>query len=793
MRSHPRHKCVRNLVSAAATAVALWAWPAHASAIDGAEPLQLDILINGSKTGLLGSFFKLPNGKIAARRSELTEARIKVPGSGAPEEIVVLDDLLGDKYKYDEPSQSISFDLTDAQLVARQFDAMAPAPRIPVTTSWGSVLNYTLFGSETDGLKSQRMAFNGGSASLDARMFSPYGMFTQTGILGSTTTRDMTALRLESAFTYSDPESLDTYRVGDSVSGSLAWTRSIRFGGFQAQRNFALRSDLVTAPLPSFSGSAAVPSTLDVYLNNSKAYTQEVPPGPFEVNNLPLISGGEARVVLRDASGRAVETTLPFYTSPLLLKEDLTYFSVETGFPRVNYGVNSNDYVAKEFASLSVRHGASNWLTLEGHAEQVASLYNGGAGLLARIGNFGLLSAAVAGSWSSGQAGVESYLAFETRIWGITLGASSTRTFMNYNDVASVTAPVISSFVDVNVPPTSFAAPPKAIDRFTVGLRLPDFSSLGLSFVHLQQASNEISNVLSVAWSRSAIFQSQVFVTGFADISNHQNYGLFAGISIPLGEAASVSIGATSSRSGTSLTTDASRPLSSEPGSYGWRVRDSEGAVVDRSAAGSYRSSVGTVQAGIEQMQGNGIQGTAQVDGAIASIGGGFFATNRIDDSFAVVDTGAAGVPVLYENRPFGETNASGQLLVPNLRSYGSNKISIDPKNLGVNDEIETTESVVAPAQGSGVLVKFKTKTDLQEAVVILTGADGKPLAVGSKGKLDGSDSEFIVGYDGRAFVQDLKDANTVTVSLEKGECHASFDYTSASDHQVVIGPVACR
>jgi len=58
---------------------------------------------------------------------------------------------------------------------------------------------------------------------------------------------------------------------------------------------------------------------------------------------------------------------------------------------------------------------------------------------------------------------------------------------------------------------------------------------------------------------------------------------------------------------------------------------------------------------------------------------------------------------VLYENRPIGETKSNGKLLVPNLRAYGSNKISIDPKALGVNDEIETTEEVVAPADRSGV------------------------------------------------------------------------------------------
>jgi outer membrane usher protein len=186
------------------------------------------------------------------------------------------------------------------------------------------------------------------------------------------------------------------------------------------------------------------------------------------------------------------------------------------------------------------------------------------------------------------------------------------------------------------------------------------------------------------------------------------------------------------------------------------------------------------------------LRGLAQVDGAIAQMGSGVFVTNRIDDSFAVVDAGSPGVPVLYENRPVGETNGSGKLLVPNLRAYGKNKISIDPQNMGVNDQIETTEEVVAPSDRSGVLVRFKTATNVPSAVVVLVGADGKPLAVGAKGKLDGGDADFVVGYDGRAFVKDLKRANKVTMSLEKGECHASFVYVAVSDRQVVIGPVSC-
>ena len=139
METRPRHSYVRNSFAAAAFAMFGLGAGFAAAATEGGQPLQLDILINGDKTGLIGSFLQLPDGNIAARRSELIEAGVKIPGAGQPDDIVVLKDLLGDKFKYDEPSQSISFDLTDNQRVARTFDAMAmaSASQIPVSTAWG--------------------------------------------------------------------------------------------------------------------------------------------------------------------------------------------------------------------------------------------------------------------------------------------------------------------------------------------------------------------------------------------------------------------------------------------------------------------------------------------------------------------------------------------------------------------------------------------------------------------------------------------------------------------------------
>jgi outer membrane usher protein len=47
-----------------------------------------------------------------------------------------------------------------------------------------------------------------------------------------------------------------------------------------------------------------VPSTVDVFIGNAKAYSTEVKPGPFTLQNLPVpVGAGNVRVVTRDIFG----------------------------------------------------------------------------------------------------------------------------------------------------------------------------------------------------------------------------------------------------------------------------------------------------------------------------------------------------------------------------------------------------------------------------------------------------------------------------------------------------------
>jgi hypothetical protein len=143
------------------------------------------------------------------------------------------------------------------------------------------------------------------------------------------------------------------------------------------------------------------------------------------------------------------------------------------------------------------------------------------------------------------------------------------------------------------------------------------------------------------------------------------------------------------------------------------------------SANGTYHGTKATVEGRIYQ-DNHAVTGDIAVEGAAVLADGGVFFGNQIYDSFAVVDAGAPNVSVEYENRYAGKTDSSGKLLLPQLRSFQSNKVSIDVNDLPLTAAIGDSEEVVVPRDMSGVVVDFGVKMDEAAALVTLTDVDGK-------------------------------------------------------------------
>ena len=783
------------------------------------QPLQLEVLINNVAIKMVGSFVRFPDNRIGATPTELQQLGLRVADNRDPGRIVLLDDIPTLKYEYLERSQTLKISVADTYRRAQAFDLNGQAQRSAgrARADWGAVLNYDFLAS-SNGFQGPLASYNR-SLLVDGRAFSPYGTFSQSAILRGSLGDTADILRLDTSFRYSDDERMITYTAGDAISSGLAWSRPIRMGGFQAQSNFALRPDLITMPLPSMAGTAAVPSTVDIYVNNVKTFSRQVEAGPFSINNVPLISGGgNAQLVIRNSAGHEVQSNIPFYASPSLLAPELMAWSVEAGLPRLSYGSGSDIYVGSPVGSATLRRGIFDWLTVEAHAEGGAGIANAGAGAVIKTGNFGVAGVALAGSTGGRGGGLQSYLSYETSLFGFNFSASTQRSFGSYTDLASATArfqsasltsqqysgffnflplaaltppplPTISAYAPIY---TDFE-PPRAIDRMTISLplRFDPCASVSGSFIHLEDSSGVTSDILSVSYTRSLPFGVSLFATAFDARGPARNIGLFAGLSLPLGRSASATTSVSASRGNTAMVADAAKSIGVEPGSYGWHIRDAEGTAVDRQASASYRSNFGAVQVGASQNSSNS-SAALELRGSIVTMDRSVFLSNWIDDSFAVVDVGAPGITVLSENRPVGTTNAKGLLLVPTLRGYQGNKITVDPVNLPVDAEIDTTREIVAPADRAGVLVRFQTRSDATAALVTFAGSDGRLIQAGSVGRLDNG-QEFVVGYDGQAYIRGLEASNRASIEMRTGRCDAAFPFSPAPGEQAHIGPVSCR
>ncbi|WP_320198832.1 fimbria/pilus outer membrane usher protein [Agrobacterium sp. rho-13.3] len=771
--------------------------PPASFAAEEAGQLQLEVYINDVSTELIATFRQNGTGSLLIEPVQLKNVGISPVESAAGEDgwidISKLPDVTA---RYDEASQSVYFTLSSAARASKVIDASGKTSRNDdeaqgkATSNFGGLVNYTLYGSSGGNRWSDIADFNGVSALLESRVFGPLGVLSSSQILSTSQLAQFDTKRLDTTWSYSNEETLTTYRAGDLITGGLSWTRPTRLGGVQIRRNFDLRPDIVTMPMPEFAGSAAVPSTVDVYVDNIRRISQDVPEGPFSITNLPVVSGaGNARLVVRDALGRETVSETPFFASADLLAKGLIDFSAELGFARRNYGTSSFDYDERLLGSATVRYGFSDNLTLEGHAEGGEDFYNVGLGGVFTLGSFGLGTVSGATSHFGAESGYQLSGSVEADLLGMQVVARSQRTFGDYHDMASVSA---NMGKNETISGLLSARAPRALDQISVSTRLGfDETSLNFSYTQLETFDERKSRLLGLSATRPFGENGNVFVTAYKDLEDKGSYGVFAGLSWTFGGGISSSVGVSSDADGYSMTADVSKSETQTEGSYGWRLRGSRGSSDIVSASGSYRGSVARVAVGVDQFN-RTTQAYAQVDGSIAVAGGDVFVGNRIDDAFAVVDAGVPGVDILLENRPIGQTNRRGKILLPNLRSYDSNTITLDPSNLPVDARMEMTRKTVIPAEKGGSVVDFKVQTQGRVALVTLKNESGDYIETGSAGTIDGH-GEFVVGYDGQAYLDNVSERHRLFITQPtKGDCEAQLILGSMVETRATLDAV-CR
>ena len=539
------------------------------------EDLYLAVFINDYDTHKLAAFHRFADGCMTIAPEDLKEFNLKVPDAAMHANGgACLEKMPGVTYRYDAAAQNIHLKVSDDARVPLQLDARPDHALAAGGQDWSAVFNYALFasGASSNVDDNYYPQYQGVSATVDGHVFSQYGVFNQSFMANSTAT-ELTPnfLRLETHWFYEDPNTLVTYSSGDFISGSLNWTTSMRMGGIQVRRDFQLRPDLVTQPLPQFSGSAAVPSTVEVFANQTRAFSQDITGGPFNISNIPIATGpGTMRIVLRDATGKETITEYATYSSINLLAPGLFDYSAEAGFARQFYALYSDSYDGNPIGSASFRYGVTGRMTIEGHAEGGAGLANGGAGVNFGLWHYGVASFALSGSNYDGAFGGQAYGSFETSLWGWRLMARALQGLGEYQDLASVTAPKCGLLI-VSCAFGGGSAY-KRQDQASLSIPLSfDKSFVNLSFTDSLYYDGDASRVGTASYSRPFYWDhSMISLNAFNDFDQKNNYGAYAAVTYSWGKYAASAIAEAANNSygaGGAF----SRSLGQEPGSYGYR------------------------------------------------------------------------------------------------------------------------------------------------------------------------------------------------------------------------------
>ena len=218
----------------------------------------------------------------------------------------------------------------------------------------GALLNYDFYTNHTE--------HSGGQASLwhELRYFDDRGSLSSTGYvrknLSGGSGQQEGYVRYDTTLMITDEEDATTWTAGDVISDALSWSSSVRMGGISYGRDFSLRPDLVTWPLPEFSGEAAVPTSVDLFVNGYRAGSTRLQPGYLHPHPIYLTYGaGDAVLVTTDALGRQVSTTMPFYVTSDLLRQGLSDGAMTLGSLRRNYGIENLTTARRRAAAALAR------------------------------------------------------------------------------------------------------------------------------------------------------------------------------------------------------------------------------------------------------------------------------------------------------------------------------------------------------------------------------------------------------------------------------------------------------
>lgn len=691
-----------------------------------------------------------------------------------------LTEIAGLQYHLDRSTLRLEVNAPAAAFTRAALDAgrqpMATAP----PPAPGVMLNYdlSLQGTLDRGPPSH-------AALLEAVAFGAWGhAVTQTLLQDDGVTRSQH--RLNTYWRYDMPQRMESLVLGDTVGTSGGWSRPVRYAGLRWGTDFGLRPGFVTQPTLSLAGEAALPSTVDVLVNNQRRLSAPVQPGPFDLRNLPTLSGaGEVNLVVRDLLGRETVITQSFYASPRLLAAGLTDFSLEAGALRRGFGQNS--HYGDPFAALSWRRGLSGSLTLEARTELQVQRRAVGVDVATLLDTWALARGSLAVSQRDAQGGSARGHLLQL---GLERSASRGGFSLQYLRTSRDFAPFGEA-------PDPLAVGDRVRTQWFAGVsgRLPGGVFGGLSYARQTRWGGDTLATVGLSASVPLSPRTWLSLSVNRQLAGERGWSAGLYLNVVLGDQTFAS-GSVEQRTGqaTRVATAVARNAPAGPG-LGWRVEASSDSYASARAGLQLNAERAEAQLDLASDSHGQVSARAGLRGTLGWLGGRPFASRPVGNSALVlVDAGGlAGVPVLRSNQRVATTDAKGRAVVPGLMPWLANRIELDGTELPMDVEAGELVKEVVPHARSGAIVRFDLRRSRQ-ALVVLLQADGREVPAGAHVTTLPQQTTFVVGLRGEAWLTDLLEKDQhVRVEWTGGGCEIELPALNPNEVAPTLGPLSCK
>lgn len=581
---------------------------------------------------------------------------------------------------------------------------------------------------------------------------------------------------------------------------------SIRFRGLQLASDEDMLPDSLKGYAPVVRGIARSQAQVSVWQNGHVIYQTYVAPGAFEIADIyPTGGSGDLYVAIKEADGSEQQLVVPFASVPLLQREGHIKYSLTGGEYR-GYGDDDN---GQRFLQGTAMYGLPQGFTLYGGLQQAARYRSLAAGVGKNFGSLGALSlditlARARPAHQHPQQGHAWRLRYGKNV--IETGTSvalagyryATEGFYSLSETlengsqrwpwdrrrqrAELT-------LSQNLWRDAGALTLSAINEdYWASAR--QVRSLSLSY---HNSWRSVSMSLNYSYSRNALRQQAH--------TAREDRVLALSLSVPLGHAGgqtwanyqlnSARHGGDSQSLGLSGVTLADNNLSwSLRQGYATRNQGSSG-----SAELDYRGGYGEADAGYAWDR-HSRRLSYGLSGALTAHRDGITLSQPLGETVALVKApGIAGASLV--NQTGVRTDLRGYTLVPYVRPFRVNELSLDPLSLPNSVELTRTSAQVIPTRGAVVRADFSGRAG-QRALIRLTRGNGLPVPFGATVRLaeETSDYSSIVGSEGEVWLSGLADHGTLLVSWGSGpdsQCRASFMLPAGEGESISQLQAICR